>query len=110
MQTMRDAIRLRRVLDIIILAPALLLPIAANAKDPDDGPVAQAILPSDLKISEQQAKQIAVKALPGEITDATMEKKLGKMVWVIEIVAEKGGAETDVLVDMESGRVLGMER
>lgn len=109
MPTMRDAIGFRWVPDIFILMLALLLPMGSNAKDPDDGPVAQAILPNGAKISEQQAKQIAVKAVPGEITDATIEKKLGKMVWVIEIVAQNGGAETDVLVDMESGRVLGME-
>jgi uncharacterized membrane protein YkoI len=107
---MRDALRLRCVPDIFILMLALLLPMATNAKDPDDGPVAQAVSPNDVKISEQQAKQIAIEAVPGEITDATIEKKLGKMVWVIEIVAQKGGAETDVLVDMESGKVLGTER
>jgi len=31
------------------------------------------------------------------------------MVYVIEIVARDDGAETDVLVDMDSGAVLGVE-
>jgi uncharacterized membrane protein YkoI len=61
------------------------------------------------KISREQATQAALQALPGKVTDVTIEKKRGKTVYVIEIVAEKDGAETDVLVDMDSGTVLGMD-
>ena len=61
------------------------------------------------KISKEQATQAALQALPGKVTDVTIEKKRGKTVYVIEIVAEKDGAETDVLVDMTSGAVLGMD-
>jgi uncharacterized membrane protein YkoI len=48
--------------------------------------------------------------MPGQVTDITVERKLGKNVYVVEIIADKGGDETDVLVDMESGKVLGIER
>ena len=61
------------------------------------------------RISKEQATQAALQALPGKVTDVTIEKKRGKTVYVIEIVAEKDGAETDVLVDMVSGAVLGMD-
>ena len=62
------------------------------------------------KISEQQATQAALQRLPGKVTDVTIEKKRGKNVYVIEVVADEDGQETDVLVDMETGAVLGLER
>ena len=60
-------------------------------------------------ISERQATQIALKAVPGEVTDVGIETKKGKKVYVIEIIAKKGGKETDVFVDMETGEVLGTD-
>jgi uncharacterized membrane protein YkoI len=61
------------------------------------------------KISKEVATKNALAALPGEVTDVTVEKKRGKNVWVIEIVAAKDGAETDVLIDMDTGAVIGMD-
>ena len=60
-------------------------------------------------ISERQATQIALKAVPGEVTDVAIETKKGKKVYVIEIIAKKGGKETDVFVDMDTGEVLGTD-
>jgi uncharacterized membrane protein YkoI len=71
---------------------------------------AQAAQTAAGKISSEQATRAALEALPGKVTDVTIEKKRGKTVYVIEIVAEKDGAETDVLVDMDSGKVLGLDR
>jgi|SRR3954468_24780286 uncharacterized membrane protein YkoI len=88
----------------------LLSPGLALADEGRDEPVAGAAAVPHIKISEEQAKQAALKAVPGEVTDATVEKKRGRMVYVIEVVAQKDGAETDVLVDMNSGTVLGVER
>jgi uncharacterized membrane protein YkoI len=62
------------------------------------------------RITKEQAVENAKAAVPGEVTDVTVEKKRGKQVWVVEIVAEKNGVETDVLVDMDSGKVIGMEQ
>ena len=61
-------------------------------------------------ITKEQATQAALQALPGKVTDVTVEKKRGKDVYVIEIVGDKDGTETDVLIDMVSGAVLGMDR
>jgi uncharacterized membrane protein YkoI len=61
------------------------------------------------KITQEQATQIALKVVPGKVTDVAIERKRGRRVYVVEIVAEKDGAETDVLVDIESGKVLGTE-
>jgi uncharacterized membrane protein YkoI len=60
-------------------------------------------------VSQEQATQAALQKLPGKVTDVTIEKKRGKNVYVIEIIADKDGEETDVLVDMHRGAVLGME-
>lgn len=61
------------------------------------------------KISEEQASEIARKKVPGEVTGISIEKKQGKNVYVVEIQAKKSGKETDVFVDMDSGKVLGTE-
>jgi len=65
---------------------------------------------ADEKITTDQASQIALKEVPGKVTDVTIEKKRGRNVYVVEIVAEKDSAEVDVLVDLESGKVIGTER
>ena len=76
---------------------------------PSAGVMAQTSRPP-AKISEEQATQAALRALPGKVTDITIEKKRGKNVYVVEVVSEKDGAETDVLVDLESGQVVGLDR
>jgi uncharacterized membrane protein YkoI len=65
---------------------------------------------TDTKITMDQASQIALQEVPGKVTDVTIEKKRGRNVYVVEIVAEKDSAEVDVLVDLESGKVIGTER
>ncbi len=93
-----------------VLAAVLLLPpIASAAESKDDTQVHEVAAATGAKISREQATQAALAAFPGEVTDFTIERKHGKMVYVIEIVAKKNGAEKDVLVDMDSGKVLGME-
>ena len=93
-----------------VLATALLLPHTATAAESTGNTATLAAGAATVtKISREQATQAALTALPGEVTDVTIERKHGKMVYVIEIVAKKNGAETDVLVDMDSGKVLGME-
>jgi uncharacterized membrane protein YkoI len=102
--------RVQQQLRACILIPAMLLPVLSPAAESSSEAAALAAAPSTAKISEEQAKQAALQAVPGEVTDTGVEKKLGKMVYVIEIVARNGGVETDVLVDMDSGKVLGVER
>jgi uncharacterized membrane protein YkoI len=65
---------------------------------------------ADAKITAEQASQIALTTVPGKVTDVAIERKRGRNVYVVEIVAEKDGAEIDVLVDIESGKVIGTER
>ena len=65
-------------------------------------------LPAGAKITSEQASAIALKAIPGKVTSVTIEKKLGKNVYVVEIMSETQG-ETDVFVDLVSGKVIGTD-
>ena len=60
------------------------------------------------KITEEQAKAIALKTIPGKVTKVVIEKKKGKNVYVVEIMSEKKG-EIDVFVDIVSGKVIGTD-
>lgn len=61
-------------------------------------------------ISQDDAKLIAVKAVPGKAIDVTIEKKAGVNRYVVEVAPAKGGKELDVVIDMASGKVLGIEK
>jgi uncharacterized membrane protein YkoI len=65
-------------------------------------------LPAGAKITSEQASAIALKAMPGKVTGVTVEKKLGKNVYVVEIMSESQG-EKDVFVDLVSGKVIGTD-
>ena len=73
------------------------------------GALATEAEPGGPGITKDQAAQIALKALPGKVTDISVERKRGQDVYVVEIVSANDAAETDVLVDPQSGKVLGME-
>jgi uncharacterized membrane protein YkoI len=60
------------------------------------------------EISEKEAEQIALRAVPGIITDIVKEKKYGQMVYTVEIDPNPG-VETDVFIDIYTGEVLLIE-
>lgn len=62
------------------------------------------------KISDLRAREIAVKAVPGAVMDVGVEKKLGAKRIVVEVIATEDQAETDVIIDMVTGEVLGIEK
>lgn len=59
------------------------------------------------EITEDEAITIAQKTVKGKVTDVAIEKKFGKTAYVVEINAD--GVETDVIIDIETGKVLGIE-
>jgi hypothetical protein len=61
-------------------------------------------------ISEDEAKKIALKAVPGKVLEVATEKKLGGTRYVVEVAPAKGGKEVDVVIDMTSGKVLAVEK
>jgi uncharacterized membrane protein YkoI len=62
------------------------------------------------KISEEKAKEIALKVIPGDVTAVEIEKQLGKNVYAVEIIEKGTGEEVDVFVDIETGEVVGTDR
>jgi uncharacterized membrane protein YkoI len=66
--------------------------------------------PPVAKVTGQQATEIALKEVPGVVTSVVIERKRGKNVYVVEIIAKEDGAETDVFVDIESGEVVGTDK
>jgi uncharacterized membrane protein YkoI len=62
------------------------------------------------KISEEEAVKIALKAVPGDVTAVSIEKKLGANRYVVEVIAKEDGVETDVIIDMETGKILTTEK
>jgi len=68
------------------------------------------VTPPVAKIDGLKATEIALKEVPGKVTSMKIER-LGKFnVYTVEIIAEKDGVETDVFVDIESGKVVGTDR
>ena len=59
-------------------------------------------------ITEEEAIAIALKEVKGKVTDVAIEKKFGKAAYVVEIDADSG-PETDVIIDIKTGEVLGIE-
>jgi hypothetical protein len=59
------------------------------------------------EISEDEAIQIASEAYEGTVTDIGTEYKFGKFAWVIEMQTSQG--EIDVVIDKNTGEILGVE-
>jgi len=60
------------------------------------------------KISDEKAMKIALRTVPGEVMAVEVERKFGKETIVVEVIAEDG-TETDVIIDVQTGAVLGTE-
>jgi len=65
--------------------------------------------PEVRKISDEEAEAIALKTVPGEVTGLKIERKFGAKRIVVEVVAADNSVETDVIIDMATGEVLGTE-
>lgn len=61
------------------------------------------------KISDDEAKAIAVAAVPGDAVGVQIEKKLGKESIVVEVISAQDSGEVDVIIDMVTGEVRGID-
>ena len=59
-------------------------------------------------VTEQEAVQIALKRVNGDVTDVEIERKKGHEVYAVEI--DDDGDEVDVFVDVKTGEIIGTER
>lgn len=82
--------------------------VSASAKTADVG--AAAAPAGGKTISQDDAKLIAVKAVPGKAINVAVEKQKGINRYVVEVVPVAGGKELDVIIDMASGKVIGIEK
>ena len=98
----------RRLGARVRLALCGVLAVSAASLVLADGAMAQDKPAAAAKITEEQAKAAALKAIPGKVTKVVIEKKKGKQVYVVEIMSEKKG-EIDVFVDIVSGKVIGTD-
>ena len=99
---------MKRTIHWVLLASLFLVaPAVAVVQAQQPGPKKERAQPA-AKITEEQAKKIALERIPGEVTDVAIEKKRGKNVYVIEIQSPEQG-EKDVFVDMESGKIVGTD-
>ena len=83
--------------------------LAQNANTSKDAAKVQTVKPTK-RISEDEAKQIAEKTVPGKAIDVAIENKRGANRFVVEVAPAAGGKEVDVIIDMTSGKVLGIEK
>jgi uncharacterized membrane protein YkoI len=99
---------MKETIHAVLLAILLLAPATAAAQaQGQPGPSTERAPPA-AKITEEQAKKIALERIPGKVTDVTIERKRGKNVYVVEIQTPDQG-EKDVLVDIVTGQIVGTE-
>jgi uncharacterized membrane protein YkoI len=79
--------------------------VVAEAQQMPQGPAKAAS-----QITKDAAAQIALKAVPGKVVGVVIEKKFGKQVYVVEVIAQADSVETDVFVDPQTGEVVGTEQ
>ncbi|WP_235782696.1 PepSY domain-containing protein [Bradyrhizobium murdochi] len=67
-------------------------------------------VPPVAKVSSSEATETALKEVPGKVTSMKIERYGKYNVYAVEIIAAKDGVETDVFVDIESGKVVGTDK
>ena len=65
-----------------------------------------AALMKQAKITEAQARAIALKQAPGTVKSSELEKEKGTLVWSFDITNASGGGITEVLVSALDGHVV----
>jgi uncharacterized membrane protein YkoI len=90
-----------------LFAMLLFAPAVASVQAQQPRPGTERAAPA-AKITEEQAKKVALERIPGEVTDVTIERKKGRNVYVVEIRTSDGD-EKDVFVDIASGQIVGTD-
>ncbi len=61
-----------------------------------------------ISVAKEQAVEIALNIVHGDVTDVEIERKNGHEVYAVEI--DDDGDEVDVFVDIKTGEIVGTER
>ena len=83
--------------------------MAGEVKDKPQKAKAAAAKPPAVKVTKEAATEIALKKVPGTVTAVDIEKRRGRDVYAVEIIAADSGKETDVFVDTSTGEVVGTD-
>ena len=83
------------------IVAALMVAAMATAGAAADNPA----LLKEAKVSEANAREIALKQAPGTVKSSELEKEKGTLVWSFDINNAKGGV-TEVLVSAIDGHVV----
>ena len=62
------------------------------------------------RITPEQAQAIALREVPGKFRGIVIEQRGTVLVYTVEIIASSDGVETDVFVDVTTGKVVATER
>jgi uncharacterized membrane protein YkoI len=98
------------VFAVTLLGSVVIQSALAQTAQTDKPAVGQTTTKEVKFISEDEAKQIAEKKVPGKAVDVAIEKKRGANRYVVEVRPASGGKELDVIIDMVSGKVLAVEK
>ncbi|WLI91177.1 PepSY domain-containing protein [Massilia sp. R2A-15] len=94
---------MRKILTVAAAVSSLLLSIA-NAYAGDGTP---AKVGAEAKITEQQAKAIALTRVPnGVVKSAELEREHGRLVWSFDVVRAGQGGVTEIQVDALTSKVV----
>lgn len=94
-----------RTLAAALIASGALFAFAPVAMADDDGPEIDA---TQLPVTQQQAVDIALAAVPGTVTGTELDDEDGTALWEVEIV-DGSGAEIDVEIDANTAEILQQE-
>jgi uncharacterized membrane protein YkoI len=65
--------------------------------------------PKTSYVTEEEAINLALAEVPGEVTDVAKETKFGKKCYAVEIQPEDSGAETDIFIEIATGEIVAVE-
>ncbi len=96
-----------RLLSILTLLAGLCLGatgLAAQERNVPDSLVAKA------KVSEDSARAVALKRVPGDLQSTTLASRRGRLSWVFEVKRTGRTGTTKVTVNANNGRVVSVSR
>ncbi|MBW3011769.1 PepSY domain-containing protein [Candidatus Woesearchaeota archaeon] len=78
--------------------------------DSEEEPLVDENEPEDISVTvtEEDAKQTALRQVQGTVTDVSIETKYGIQAYVVE-VRKTSGEEVDVVIDIETGEIVNIE-
>ncbi len=89
-----------------LLLGVLAVVLSANCAFADGGDKRE----KNVKITREQAKEIALKQLPGgKVVDVDLEKRKGKLFWQVEVKSTDGKVKKEMKIDADSGEVISVK-